>query len=495
MSLKKKMIAVVSSLLATALLITGAVIFSKQYRRNAEIERNAQKIASLQAPDFDSAFLENNKNKADFNALHALLLENRCVTWLFAGDSITHGCMHTGYWQNFEELFEKYIKLSADIRRNDIVINTGVSSATAADMTEHFEEWITQPDADAVFLCFGTNDCATDGMTTEIFKEHMLNAIHTLRAKGVIPILQTPNVSYRQEPLKPYVEEMRKIAEEENVLLIDVNKLWEDNLDTTADMLNDGLHPNAAGHIVWCRFLLQSLDMYSVDSELEKLTFDSVAHEYSPADRQQRIKLNNEVQSELSDYLNNTEPVVWTFVGGATTEGLALPYQARNYISHFNEIARWETATADMMYRNKAFINSGRSGYQPVDIYEHYNELIGRFHSDIVVYLPELADGTDGAALKENGAFYDGLMKLAEKTASDGIKLVILTNPAVLGENAALLKKASADACEKSGGLLLDTAAVLNATDWDADSPDCQFALARAIALTCYELPKDSRMR
>lgn len=491
---KKIIIAIISVMLAAAL-ITGITVLAVQHKKKAEAQLRIKTIASLEEPDFDSSLLEANMRKPDFDALQTLLSENRCVTWLFAGDSITQGCMHTGYWQNFEELFEKYIKLSAENRKNDIVINTGVSSATTSDMKLHFDDWFIGMNADVVFIGFGTNDSCLDGMTPEIFRENIIYAIHTLRENGIIPILQTPNVNSRQEPLKPYIEQMRIISEEENVLLIDVNKLWEACGESVPFMNNDGLHPNAAGHVFWCRFLLKSLGMYSENSELAKLSLDKIANDYSCAENQPKIEINSDIQSALQPYISNDKQVVWTFVGGAETQGLSLPYHSRGYVDHFNEAVRWEAASQDLNLRCKTIINSARDGYLPNDIYENYNELIGRFNSDVVVYMPELSDDISSESLKSGGEFYDSLMALAERVSADGAKLVILTNPAISGEAAELLKTASADACKKANGTLIDTASLLSEIPWNTNSADSHFALARAIVMTICELPDDSRMR
>lgn len=486
------------ALAAVAVALSAAIIAAVsasavRYKRNADAERRFEKIASLQEPEFKPEFLARNKGKADFQALHKLLKQKQSVTWLFAGDSITHGCMHTGYHANSSELFEKYIKTSPYLRRNDIIVNTAASSATTADLNERFDDWISQPDADAVFLCFGTNDCTAEGMTKEIFKNNLVNAVKKMRKSGAVPILQTPNVNSRQEPLKPYIEVIRAVAEEESVLLIDVNKLFENNSESVPYMLNDGLHPNAAGHVVWCRFMLKSLGMYSPESELAKLKFGDVARDFSAADEQPKIKA--EVKG-LEKYLNNEKQAVWVFAGGKTTEGLELPVYARTYVSHFNEVVRWENAMDDMNLRCKTIVNSGRKGYLPTDILKNYDELIGKFNPDVVVYLPEITDGNGKTVsdkdIAENGEFFNSLMKLSEKVHNGGAKLVILSNPAVKNETTAgLLKNISSAA----GDFFIDTADMLKGMPWDGSSAESQFALGRAFTLSCCEVAENSRMK
>ena len=53
------------------------------------------------------------------------------LTWLFLGDSITHGLVHTKGYDSTAQSFEKYIK--EDLHRtDDVVVNTGVSATDTA---------------------------------------------------------------------------------------------------------------------------------------------------------------------------------------------------------------------------------------------------------------------------------------------------------------------------------------------------------------------------
>lgn len=287
---------------------------------------------------------------------------------------------------------------------------------------------------------------------------------------------------------------MRVLAQDEEVLLIDINAMWSENAAATQLMMSDALHPNAAGHLTWCRFMLKSLGMYSEESELAKVTYADISREYEPESQQHKIKTDKEISAALAEFINNSEPVTWVFVGGESTEELNLPMQFRSYVSHFNEAVRWEIAMDSLAKRSKTIINSGRAGYLPDNILKNYDELAGRFNPDVLVYLPDLSGAKLSAdSLEEGGEFYKALMSLSEKATGNGAKLLLLTPPEIADkETAELLKAALSDAAEKFGAIFIDTAEILPEQENAADS---HFALGRALALTCTKLPKTSRMK
>lgn len=166
-----------------------------------------------------------NRGKADYALMQALTAREEPVTWVFAGDSITHGCMHTDYLRNYQEHFTQALKATPE-RARDTVVNTGVSGATTRELMEYFNAWVADYQADVVFLCFGMNDCATDGITPESYAGNLREAVRRIRAAGAIPVLQTPNTSNRQRKLRPYLEAARALVRQEEILLIDHNAFW-----------------------------------------------------------------------------------------------------------------------------------------------------------------------------------------------------------------------------------------------------------------------------
>lgn len=118
---KKPLIILMCSLLIAAIAAGGVIFGIVRWKKQPPKEE----------PVFSKTFLEKNQAKEDFRRLHDLLGSEKALCWLFAGDSITHGCAHTGYRRNFSQYFEAYIKSAAvgsGARREDIVVNTGNSA-------------------------------------------------------------------------------------------------------------------------------------------------------------------------------------------------------------------------------------------------------------------------------------------------------------------------------------------------------------------------------
>src|SRR2546421_6398893 len=87
-----------------------------------------------------------------------LLRENHPLTWLFAGDSITQGAVHTCGWRDYTQLFKE--RLGEVGRNEDVVINIAVGGWRVGALVARVEERILRFGPDVVFLMFGTNDAA-----------------------------------------------------------------------------------------------------------------------------------------------------------------------------------------------------------------------------------------------------------------------------------------------------------------------------------------------
>ena len=92
-----------------------------------------------------------------------LLTAEKGQTYLFMGDSITHGISTRGY-DNVPQLFAKYLDEIG--RKDDVVINTGVSNATLATTLAQIETRLTRYKPDVAVIMLGTNDCAKNGQNT-----------------------------------------------------------------------------------------------------------------------------------------------------------------------------------------------------------------------------------------------------------------------------------------------------------------------------------------
>ena len=215
----------------------------------------------------------------DYATLHRLLAnEQEPMMWLFVGDSITHGCLHTHGFRSFAEHWMELVKWEyrtarGSRRTNDIVLNTAVSGETAAGFLRHAEWRLKQFRAHVVFINFGIND-GSRKRSTDDFRADLQQIIELVRQQGAIPVLQTPSLTLAGEAYRPlYAAAVRQVAEEQLVLLVDHAAAWEAHAGKAGasatpgaasvpaphELMNDNLHPNGFGHRLMAQTIARCL--------------------------------------------------------------------------------------------------------------------------------------------------------------------------------------------------------------------------------------------
>lgn len=121
-------------------------------------------------------------NSSVLTRLKQKVSEKKDLWWLFMGDSITHGCQHTGIYCSFVQYWEYFLKHSCK-RLGDIVLNTAVAGATTETTIKNMEARLSNIPADIVFLMLGTNDSHENktsqeggtgkGHTIQVFQENL----------------------------------------------------------------------------------------------------------------------------------------------------------------------------------------------------------------------------------------------------------------------------------------------------------------------------------
>lgn len=203
------------------------------------------------------------------------------AVWLFIGDSITHGALHTHGFNSIHQIFEKYIHETYG-RKNDTIINTGVSGATTQSQLQHSTERFDLYPADFVVIMFGTNDAASsETISLSKFKKNLVLLIEAARKKHAIPILRTPNPirskDEREKMLPSYVEAIREVAKEQKVLLVDHFSEWMRMLEKYPFLLEEGnwngdaIHPNTLGQLQMTQSLIKSCGLWKENNYFMKL--------------------------------------------------------------------------------------------------------------------------------------------------------------------------------------------------------------------------------
>jgi len=197
-----------------------------------------------------------------------MINSNTPVKWLFYGDSITQGSLHTYGHRSYPELFSERVRYELN-RPMDIVINTAFSGFTTKDLIESFDWGVAKLEPAVVFIMIGMNDSLRkQGISTEDFKNNILRLVSLVNDINATVILQTTcpvlagrpgSESYTLLPV--YMEIIRDIAIEKNIALIDHTLYWERNSKYHSQWMNNLIHPNALGHRVFAKYIFQFFDI------------------------------------------------------------------------------------------------------------------------------------------------------------------------------------------------------------------------------------------
>ena len=202
----------------------------------------------------------------DLARLRARMSDKRPVTWLFTGDSITHGALHTKGWRCFSEIFAERVRFEMN-RRSDIVINTGISGDTTAGIIAALDWRLSRFQPDVTFIMFGMNDSVI-GPDLATYEANLRKVVTEARKNGGIPVLMRVNPCLpgsaqekRHAKLESYMDVVAKIATDEKLILVDHWADWRKEPKSIAPMMNDEVHPNARGHQEMAIRILQAVGL------------------------------------------------------------------------------------------------------------------------------------------------------------------------------------------------------------------------------------------
>ena len=200
-------------------------------------------------------------------------------TWVFYGDSVTHGAAHTHGWRSFPEIFAERVRW--ELRRlYDVVINTGISGQTTVHLLDETRyEWrVRRFHPDAVFILIGLNDIVKL-KDLDKFRANLIELVRRVRADGAIPILQNygsilkvpenENYMLRYAKLLEYNETIRQIAREESTIFIDHEKYWLANAadeETLKLWMGEAIHPGSIGHLEMAKLIFQTFNTFDPES-------------------------------------------------------------------------------------------------------------------------------------------------------------------------------------------------------------------------------------
>jgi lysophospholipase L1-like esterase len=204
----------------------------------------------------------------DMERVKKLFESDAPVKWIFYGDSITHGALHTFGQRDYVELFAERVRFEL-ARTMDIIITTAISGDNSRGLLNSFDWRVAQFKPDVVFLMIGMNDCNVDNdIELEEFESNLSELATKIGDLDAVPILQTtcpilPGQAPERFPyFDSYMDAIRKVASARELPLIDHAQYWQEHPDSHFYWMNNAFHPNADGHRVFAQYIYRCLDIY-----------------------------------------------------------------------------------------------------------------------------------------------------------------------------------------------------------------------------------------
>lgn len=332
---------------------------------------------------------------------------------VFTGDSITHGPLHTKGYRSYTEHFRERLKEKFK-NENIMVFNTGVSGATTRDIIRDFHICVNIYDPDIVFIMLGMNDSSNQIVPLEEYRSNILELINKVREIGAIPIIQTSNIiklDLSRKSLKFYMDIVRAVARENNVMLIDHYSHWEElekeDSNIKNELLNDLIHPNEKGHLEIVKFIFKELDIFEedsytcnlsypikaendlerkVDSEWNKGFFNDISNKnFSQEELIQNTKenFNNNLEA-ITNLINEDKKGIWVFLGDEDTNEIGDTLGYKNYVEYMEERIRWELNDGSINKREKFMINFGTEDINSEYLMNNLEHLVSKYNPKVV---------------------------------------------------------------------------------------------------------------
>ncbi len=206
------------------------------------------------------------------NEIKSLLTHDEPVTWLFYGDSITHGALHTWGWRDYTELFAERIRQEL-ARYMDVVINTAISGDTTPGLLAGFDWRAARFKPEAVFLMIGMNDCsANNSVPIDRFEQNLNELADRFAELGTCVVMQTtcpilPDTSPDREPhFDDYMQKVRDVAAARSLPLIDHTAWWRRNEEKLYFWQSNAFHPNEYGHRAFVHLVFRDMGIFDEQS-------------------------------------------------------------------------------------------------------------------------------------------------------------------------------------------------------------------------------------
>jgi len=205
-----------------------------------------------------------------FQEIKRMLDGYQPITWVFTGDSVTHGGCYTAGHRSYTELFSERIRW--ELRRYlDVVINTGVAGEKSDGLLRNLEWRALRFNPDITSIMIGLNDASQGAGGAAAFASNLRQTIDRLGEGGGLVVLHTPHRISRKRHMElqgigEYVKVIRNIANDLKIPCIDHWAHWEQMCQTRNQLKkwlsSDALHPGVEGHREIARLTFHEMGIF-----------------------------------------------------------------------------------------------------------------------------------------------------------------------------------------------------------------------------------------
>lgn len=225
--------------------------------------------------------LERNKTLDDWDTLHEMI-ENtdQPLRWVFTGSSTTaNSGNYSNSYRSYTEIFESRMKTEYG-RTEDVFINSAVGGWKIPNVS--WTDAIMDYNPDIVYFAIGKND-ADGSVTPEEAYIGLTLLVVQAREAGILPIVATANglgtgYSTKDTYDSVYAPIIRRVAYEQNAILIDHNAHWLNN-EAKAEkewFRSDNLHCNQKGYLELAQTIFWDLGLWDENSLYCSLRSDDI---------------------------------------------------------------------------------------------------------------------------------------------------------------------------------------------------------------------------
>jgi lysophospholipase L1-like esterase len=109
--------------------------------------------------------------------VRARLAASPAAVWVYCGDSITAGALHTVGWRDYTQHVAEHVRCRRGWGLN-VIVNTAIARSTTREMLAQFDQRVRRFRPDVVVLMSGINDCADrHAMAAEEFRANLLELV------------------------------------------------------------------------------------------------------------------------------------------------------------------------------------------------------------------------------------------------------------------------------------------------------------------------------